>query len=302
MKYARLMPLVISLAAFNASLAHAARVFVGFTVVHVGLIAVAEIDSDNRAFGKLFELEFPPVGLAFSGNTLYVAQGNVISEFNATTGEVINTNFIGVTGQLALSGNTLYVAQHNGVISEYNATTGAPINTNFIGISGQLAISGNTLYVGHLAQGNGVIGAYDATTGAAINANLINAGPAFAVLGNDLFAELPNGIGKFDAATGAVIDPNFVTQPPPVPFPEPPPLPTSPVGASGNDLFAVGSAAPFNIEIAKYDATTGALIDSFASSPGPVLVVPDVAPEPATWTMIAVSGILLLASRRRKKL
>ena len=102
----------------------------------------------------------------------------VVSEYNATTGEVINANMI--TGlsfprALAVSGNKLFVANTvSGTVGEYNATTGEVINANFItGLGGPaaLALLGNTLFVANTLSGT--VGEYDATTGEVIKANFI---------------------------------------------------------------------------------------------------------------------------------
>ena len=61
-----------------------------------------------------------------------------------------------------------------GIVSEYNATTGEVIKRDFIrGPDGPygLAVSDDTLFV--LNQGSGTVGTYDATTGAAINTSFI---------------------------------------------------------------------------------------------------------------------------------
>ena len=61
-----------------------------------------------------------------------------------------------------------------GVVSEYDASTGKVINANFItGLDGPdgLAVLGNTLFVAN--QGIGTVGKYDAKTGAAISPNFI---------------------------------------------------------------------------------------------------------------------------------
>jgi WD40 repeat protein len=85
-------------------------------------------------------------GLALSSNGLYLFvagyNSGTVGEYDATTGAVINANFI--TGLsyptgLAVVGNTLYVtsaqvgsASNASLLSTYNATTGAVINANFI--------------------------------------------------------------------------------------------------------------------------------------------------------------------------
>ncbi len=136
---------------------------------------------------------------------LYVSQINgTVGEYNATTGAVINVNFITGLGYypdaLSLSGSKLFVATtNNNVVAKYDATTGALINANFIttGLNWPdgLALSGNNLFVAS-AYG-GTVGKYDATTGAVINANFITElnGPVGLVLsGNNLF--VTNGYGS----------------------------------------------------------------------------------------------------------
>jgi hypothetical protein len=159
---------------------------------------------------------------------LYVSQGNnLIAEYNATTGALINASFITGLGDpygLLLSGNTLFVANEGDsegtTIGEYNATTGAVINANFItGLTGPfgLALSGNTLFVSNVSSGT--IGEYNATTGAVINANFItglNEPGGLALSGNSLFvANIGGGngttVGEYNATTGAVINANFIT-------------------------------------------------------------------------------------------
>jgi len=115
-----------------------------------------------------------PTELAVSGNNLFVLsdtttvnqmgtvnQTFTIGKYNATTGAVINANFITITGLnnafgLAVSGNNLFVvtsitsASKIDTVSEYNATTGALMNANFItGLSdpGGIVVSGNNLLV-----------------------------------------------------------------------------------------------------------------------------------------------------------
>jgi hypothetical protein len=216
-----------------------------------------------------------PVGLALSGNTLFVANNGsgTVGEYNATTGAAINANFItglsNPTG-LALSGNTLFVAnQTSNTVGEYNATTGAAINASFItGLSHtfNLALSGNTLFVGNGDSGPNLdtVGEYNATTGAAINATFL---PLFdptgiAVSGNTLFvsnydAGTPGGgtVGEYNATTGAVINANFITGL------------NGPEGlvVSGNTLFVANWGEPVTVgggTVGAYNATTGAAINA----------------------------------------
>jgi DNA-binding beta-propeller fold protein YncE len=88
-------------------------------------------------YGGITGLE-NPIGLAVSGNTLYVSGAALgsVGKYNATTGAAINANFI--TGLndpfgLALSADgTALLVSNGSMVSEYNATTGAAINANFI--------------------------------------------------------------------------------------------------------------------------------------------------------------------------
>jgi hypothetical protein len=140
-------------------------------------------------------------GLAVSGNDLFVG----FNEFNAGAG--------------------------HGKIAEYDATTGAVINANFITGLNQpegITISGNHLFVVNNADDNseggiltnGTVGEYDLTTGAAINSALIaglNQPVAVAVLGNDLFVTSnpypvnTGTVGEYDATTGASINASFIS-------------------------------------------------------------------------------------------
>jgi hypothetical protein len=87
-----------------------------------------------------------PTGLALSGGHLFVSSyyNNTVSEYNASTGAVINPSFItGLSDPqgLSLSFNNLYVANYNGTIGEYNVITGAAINASLItGLSGAIGV------------------------------------------------------------------------------------------------------------------------------------------------------------------
>jgi hypothetical protein len=101
-----------------------------------------------------------------------------VSEYNATTGEVIRLDFIRGLDQpfgLAVSGDTLFVSDATrGTVGKYDTAKKHVITANFItGLRSPagLALLGNTLFVTN--QGSGTVGEYDATTGAAINANFI---------------------------------------------------------------------------------------------------------------------------------
>ena len=164
------------------------------------------VSSSNRvseysaATGAAINLSFissrVPEGLAIAGNNLYILyvsgtsviggvhSASFVSEYNATTGAVINPTLVTGLVQpkgLAISGNSLYVGSaFSKTVGEYNATTGAPINASLISSLNPpqgLAILGSHLYVLYLsgtsADAGSYVGEYDAATGAAINGTLI---------------------------------------------------------------------------------------------------------------------------------
>lgn len=92
-----------------------------------------------------------------------------------TNEALVSTGVIGSTCGLVISGNRLLVADDvNNRISEYDATTGAVINAAFIsGLNQPFGITsaGSLLYVGN--TGSGTISEYDITSGALVNADFI---------------------------------------------------------------------------------------------------------------------------------
>jgi hypothetical protein len=201
----------------------------------------------------------------------------------------------------------LYVGQHGGdIVGEYDATTGAAINANLItnaeGLSfpAELALSGNDLFVANLGVSSGggtTVGEYNLTTGT-FNGNFITGLDdhfGLALSGNDLFVSnggpgRPGTVGKYNAATGAAMNASFITG---LNNPEG-------LALSGNTLFVVNEGAN---AVGEYDATTGAAINpNFITGlnyPIGLAVAP--VPEPSTWSMIAVAGVVLLGIMCRKK-
>ena len=119
-----------------------------------------------------------PFGLAVSGSDLWVANGGVIGEYDATTGAAVATALVsGFTNPIgvAVFGSDLYVTDAAaGTIGEFNAFTGAAINASLVsGLNSpvSVAVLGADLFVSN--QGAGTIGEYDATTGAVVNAALV---------------------------------------------------------------------------------------------------------------------------------
>jgi hypothetical protein len=122
-----------------------------------------------------------PYGIAVSGSDLWVANGGVIGEYDATNGNVVNATLVtGLTKPIgiAVAGSNLYVTDAtNNTISEYNAFTGLPVNATPTLVTGlnspvSVAVLGADLLVSN--QGNGTIGEYDATTGNMVNASLVS--------------------------------------------------------------------------------------------------------------------------------
>lgn len=122
-----------------------------------------------------------PYGLAVSGNDLFVSNhygitgsSGGVSEYNATTGQLIQNIITPAGGSLGmtLSGNTLYAWDADGNIGEINITTGvASTLIQFTGGGYGVAL-GNELFATG-GGGLGFVSVIDATTGATINANLI---------------------------------------------------------------------------------------------------------------------------------
>jgi hypothetical protein len=163
---------------------------------------------------------------AQAGPVLYVTlpyQGTV-SEYDATTGAVINANFI--TGlnrpdQLLVYGDTLFVADEGGEflgyfrgsVGTYNVTTGAAINPSFIeaepgGAFSGMAVWGDYLYV--VDGVAGTVGKYYLKTGYPINYDFVIGAGAFrqasslGVLGDKLYVEATasSQLGEVSVKTG----------------------------------------------------------------------------------------------------
>ena len=206
---------------------------------------------------------------------LYVAQAfaGFVSEYHATTGEVIKAHFVksGFPTSIAVRGFTLYVATVLGsevshfTVGTYETTTGAVIDPGFIKLgfnnADGLAIIDNTVFVA--LAGIDTVGAYDATTGAAINANFLTG--LDGISGVAVFRSVSEGrtvlfvtnittgefgeVSKYDAKTGFTINRRFITgliQP-------------SGLAVMGNTLFVADTAGG---TVGKYDANTGGAINA----------------------------------------
>lgn len=166
-------------------------------IVIAALIAAGFLSLSNRTCAQVY------VGNYYN---------NSVSEYDATTGQVLNANFITGVNEpeaLSLSGNDLYVVNGgSSTVGVYNATTGAAINANLfteINIPEGILVSGNIVYVTTFA---GTVADYNATTGAVINDSLISGlqdAQGLAISGNNLYVASGNVVGKYNATTGQAI-------------------------------------------------------------------------------------------------
>jgi WD40 repeat protein len=180
----------------------------------------------------------------------------IISEYNATTGEVINANFIaGLSSPyaLALSGDYLFVANSTGSVGLYDAKTGAAINPSYITGTNfsptGLALSGQDLFVANPAANE--VWEYNAR-GAEIHAFVEATGDLIAELGffsksvYFLSAYSISQVNEIETKTGVVLGTINVSSPYGIAF-------------LGNTLF-VGLLESGTI--AEYDAETLELINA----------------------------------------
>ena len=247
-----------------------------------------------------------PEGTVVAGGDLFVVDNTsgVISQYNASTGASINSNFV-VSGQngavlsssygLAVSGNDLFVANlGNSTIGEYNLSTGATVNSSFITTNidepaGLLVANGN-LYVAN--YGTGAITAYNATTGLQV--------PTFSATTPDgsLFGLATDGTTLYATNQGSNVNEfNLLTG-----------TSTSSIGTSGR--FTTGLAISGNNlfvdvgnKIDTIDLSNDSILGSFAVSTlnttlGTSFVTYAASvPEPSTWAMFVVGGLGFLALR-----
>ena len=232
-----------------------------------------------------------PNAIAVAGDDLWVANYNsgTISEYNATTGAVINAALIsGLNGPVAIvvSGGNLWVANYSGgvelpgeesgSIGEYNATTGAAVNAELVDDTGNLqgmAMSGGTLWVtgidpNAIGENSGFIEDYDAASGDAIGNQpgptgqmfevplliaALNNPTSIAVSGGNLWVDEGGGFGEYNATTGAVLaGPSGLSGP----------GRTDAVAVSGGDLFLANTPLGGTGRISEFNATTGVLINA----------------------------------------
>ncbi len=243
------------------------------------------------------------MNIVVSGSNLFAINRdeNTVSKYDATTGAVINANFI--TGldypvNLAIFGNDLFVANyHSYAVGEYDATTGATINANFITMNSQgtggLSISGTDLYVTNNVTKT--LGEYNAITGAAIDASLATGivSDSIVISGNTLFVASPgvfvgasNKVSTYNVTTGAPINANFISG-------------LSNIGyialsSDGHHLFVENRSTDYTTgSVGVYDATTGAAINTHlvtgVSYPGSIAVA--TVPEPSTFALLAVGAV-----------
>lgn len=192
---------------------------------------VAEYDTKNNTLvsSALTTLGMSfPTGLALQGNNLFVAsQGSQrISQYDATTGSLINANFItnvyNPTAMVIDAAGRLYVTNNGGSVSVYSAATGGAINTNFItGLVTPMGLAldnAGRLYVS--ATNGNTVSVYDSLTGTLLNSSLIAGlvnprALTFDASGNLYVSSYDNNtssfiVGKYNPLTGAAINANLV--------------------------------------------------------------------------------------------
>jgi WD40 repeat protein len=207
-------------------------------------------------------------------STLFIE--GVVSKYNATTGEVIDTFFIKHVDPfspvaLAIKDNALLMlnrgVDRDGFVSKFDVTTGATIIFDFSGPfinPVAFALSDNTLFVAnfgvdHGAPGTSAVSKCNATTGEVINPRFITgltsvsgiAVSANLLINNRLYvADSKDGtVGKYNATTGEEIKADFIkglTRP-------------ESLALLGNKLFVVNFG---NDTIGVYDAKTGQAINA----------------------------------------
>ena len=140
-------------------------------------------------------------GIAVSGDDLFVANGDRVSEYT-TSGTLVNASLITAFGTLwglAVSGDDLFIANWSGnAIGEYT-TSGAVVNASLVsGVNGptNIALAGSDLFVAIGGAGGPQGVAEYTTSGTTVSASLI-AGPV-----NGIAVSVPEPTSFVLAAAG----------------------------------------------------------------------------------------------------
>ena len=226
--------------------------------------------------------------LAALGNDLFVGSPDGVSEYDATTGALIDANFISGISVTALtvSGDNLLVGIHP-YFALYSALNGALFDHDFMNVGegneiAVTALSSNAIFASTTVTS--AVGQYS-ISGTLLNTNFITLSSpggagSLAVLGNNLFLE--NG-GEYNASTGDLINANFGVG--------------GQLAVSGDYLFALNGQ-----NLVEYDIAGTVISDHLLGITPEYLAVVSV-PEPCTWMMLSVGlllGTIFVAERHRQ--
>jgi len=234
-------------------------------------------------------------GLAISGNDLFIANGDNVSEFTTSGASAGGITDLGSANGIAISGNDVFVSNLAGAgsISEYGLD-GSTISGSLV--SGRtyqphgIAVSGNDLFVasygnGFNEPGNAVIGEYT-TSGATVNASLITglAAPwGIAISGSDLFVVNGDTIGEY-GLDGSVINASLITG-----LSDP-----NSIAIFGDDLFVSNAGNGTIGEYTLSGATVNASLISGLNNPAGIVITP----EPSTVALVGLGAAALFLRRR----
>ncbi len=258
-------------------------------VVYVGDGVTGVVtEYDNGAIGNV--INTPVSALAVLGNDLFIGSPDGVSKYDATTGALIDANFISGISVTALtvSGDNLLVGIHP-YFALYSALNGALFDHDFMNVGegneiAVTALSSNAIFASTTVTS--AVGQYS-IAGTLLKTNFITLSSpggagSLAVLGNNLFLE--NG-SEYNASTGDLINANFDIG--------------GQLAVSGDYLFALNGQ-----NLVEYDIT-GTVISNHLLGIKPEYLAVVSVPEPSTWMMLSVGlllGPIFVAERYRQRI